>query len=358
VSDIFVSYHNKDEERVLPLISLLEERWSVWWDREIPAGKSFPDVIEKVLYTVKCVVVVWSEKSVESDWVRTEAAVGAERKILVPVLIDEVKIPFEFKRIQAIRLINWPDERDEAAIIRLQKSVALTVSETPAQNQDEKESPDSSPGKEPIRDGATPSQELNSSDKAYGRRRSTPAPGLGPWVGLVALLTIILAAFLIYKAMRPERPAQPENRNQPPAGNYQFAPGSNDSSTTVNSNRGGELPAAVNRRFPAVSNQTNSPQANAATPLTAARGTGDLSSELRDKGLMQKLTMARAYAAAGSSSNKEKALNLYRQVVGQLSPRARGQLDQSLLSGAERDYKGGNMDEAIIKYRSLFDSYF
>jgi hypothetical protein len=53
--------------------------------------------------------VVWSQHSVNSDWVKTEAAEGARRRILVPVLLDEVRIPLEFRRIQAARLLDWHD---------------------------------------------------------------------------------------------------------------------------------------------------------------------------------------------------------------------------------------------------------
>jgi len=93
---------------VEPLAKALEDKgWSVWWDRVIPAGKIYDDVIQEKLDEAKCVIVVWSKHSVTSRWVRSEAEEGANRQILVPVLLEEVRIPLAFRPIQAAGLIDW-----------------------------------------------------------------------------------------------------------------------------------------------------------------------------------------------------------------------------------------------------------
>src|SRR5512145_453969 len=90
MSDIFLSYASADRERVRPLVRALERHgWSVWWDRTILPGRTFDQVIEEALAAARCVIVVWSQHSVDSDWVKTEAAEGARRRMLVPVLLDE-----------------------------------------------------------------------------------------------------------------------------------------------------------------------------------------------------------------------------------------------------------------------------
>jgi hypothetical protein len=92
MSDIFISYASEDRDRVKPLAEALAvtQGWSVWWDREIPFGKAFDQVIEEALVNARCVVVVWSIYSIKSHWVIEEAQYGRENKILVPLLIDEV----------------------------------------------------------------------------------------------------------------------------------------------------------------------------------------------------------------------------------------------------------------------------
>jgi hypothetical protein len=103
--DIFLSYANDDLSRVGPLVQALESMgWRVWWDRRIPAGRTFRQVIAAALDDSCCVVVVWTATSVERNWVLEEAEVGAERGSLIPVFLDDIQAPFGFRLIQGARL--------------------------------------------------------------------------------------------------------------------------------------------------------------------------------------------------------------------------------------------------------------
>ena len=105
MSDVFVSYSSQDRARVVPLVQALERRgWTVWWDRKIDAGTAFDREIEAAIDEAKCIVVVWSESSVLSDWVRSEASEGLNRGILAPVAIDPVRPPLAFRLTQTIDL--------------------------------------------------------------------------------------------------------------------------------------------------------------------------------------------------------------------------------------------------------------
>jgi hypothetical protein len=128
MSDIFLSYASEDLPRVGVLIRALERRgWSVWWDRTILPGRTFDQVIEEALDAARCVMVVWSQHSVHSDWVKTEAAEGARRRILVPVLLDAVRIPLEFRRIQAARLLDWHDTGPHPEFDKVVRAVQETL---------------------------------------------------------------------------------------------------------------------------------------------------------------------------------------------------------------------------------------
>jgi len=99
MADVFISYARADQARAQTLaVALQQYGWSVWWDRSIVAGDVFDEVIERELDSAKSVVVLWSNASVSSEWVRNEAAVAAKRGALVPALIDITKAPLEFRR--------------------------------------------------------------------------------------------------------------------------------------------------------------------------------------------------------------------------------------------------------------------
>ena len=55
-------------------MTLTARGWSVWWDRKIPLGKSYDEVIENALGESKCAIVLWSAMSAASEWVRNEAS--------------------------------------------------------------------------------------------------------------------------------------------------------------------------------------------------------------------------------------------------------------------------------------------
>ena len=108
MTDVFISYASEDRERALTLANALAGcGWSVWWDRKIIAGQTFDQVIERELESARSVVVLWSKDSISSEWVKNEAAVAAERGVLIPALIENVKLPLEFRRKQTADLIGW-----------------------------------------------------------------------------------------------------------------------------------------------------------------------------------------------------------------------------------------------------------
>ena len=81
MSDVFLSYASADRERAVAIAELLRmSGYSVWWDRTIPPGRVFDEVLQEALSSAGCIVVLWSRASVASNWVKTEAAEGATRQ--------------------------------------------------------------------------------------------------------------------------------------------------------------------------------------------------------------------------------------------------------------------------------------
>jgi hypothetical protein len=52
-------------------------------------------------------MVIWSRRSVESQWVISEAAAAREKKVLVPVTIDGHELPIDFRALHTTDLTAW-----------------------------------------------------------------------------------------------------------------------------------------------------------------------------------------------------------------------------------------------------------
>ena len=131
--EIFLSYARKDLQRAKLFVRILEQQgWSVWWDANIPTGRTVTDVIEEAIESAKCVIVLWSKHSVKSKWVKKEAAEGEERDVLLPVLIDDVRVPFQFRQLQNSRLVEWDGELSHPELQKLLAGVTNLLDDSDA----------------------------------------------------------------------------------------------------------------------------------------------------------------------------------------------------------------------------------
>lgn len=132
MTDVFISYASEDRDRAGRLASALGALgWSVWWDRKIITGQAFDQAIERELETAKSVVVLWSNHSIASEWVKNEAAVAAERGVLVPTTIESVRLPLEFRRKQTADLSDWNGEPSHEGFQALCEGVSAAIGGAP-----------------------------------------------------------------------------------------------------------------------------------------------------------------------------------------------------------------------------------
>jgi formylglycine-generating enzyme required for sulfatase activity len=135
MSDIFISYARQDRPRTEAIAKALEDHgWSVWWDWNIPAGKTFRQVIQEQLDKARCVIVLWSATSVSRKWVIEEASDGEDRGVLVPVLIEKVRPPLGFRSIQAADLTDWSGEATAPTFLRLRADIEALICTPAAQD--------------------------------------------------------------------------------------------------------------------------------------------------------------------------------------------------------------------------------
>ena len=104
----------------MPIIRALEKTgWTVFWDRTIPISKTWQEVVGIEVEACHSMIVAWSQVSIHKEWVYEEAGEGKRRKILFPVLIDNVTPPLGFRSIQAADLTGWDGESPKPAFDRL-----------------------------------------------------------------------------------------------------------------------------------------------------------------------------------------------------------------------------------------------
>ena len=135
MSDVFVSYARPDEphaERVADALRALGYR--VWRDDELPAHRSYADVIEERLNSAGAVVVLWSANSAKSQWVRAEADTARAIGTLVQATIDGSVPPLPFNQIHCADLKGWDGDDGSPGWRKLVASVQSLSPKAPAES--------------------------------------------------------------------------------------------------------------------------------------------------------------------------------------------------------------------------------
>ena len=136
MSDIFISYARSTEGQAKQIAEALRGLgYDVWRDDELPAHRSYAEVIEERLQTAKAVVVIWSAEAVKSEWVQAEADQAREARKLVQLTLDGAKLPMPFNRIQCADMAGWAGDLEAHGWKKVVASVAeLIAGGAPALN--------------------------------------------------------------------------------------------------------------------------------------------------------------------------------------------------------------------------------
>jgi adenylate cyclase len=125
MSEIFISYARSTADHARRIAEALRELgYGVWRDDELPAHRSYAEVIEERLTGAKAVVVVWSAEAVRSEWVRSEANRAREDHKLVQLSVDGSRLPMPFDQIQCADLVGWTGEPEAQSWKKVVESIA------------------------------------------------------------------------------------------------------------------------------------------------------------------------------------------------------------------------------------------
>jgi hypothetical protein len=89
-------------------VTFLASRFNVWWDRGIELGVAWRQTLMDQLDSARCVVVVWTSRSVEREFIWSEVERVKDRGIVIPVKLDQkARIPLGFDQLQHLDLTSW-----------------------------------------------------------------------------------------------------------------------------------------------------------------------------------------------------------------------------------------------------------
>jgi hypothetical protein len=182
--DVFISYSRDNKARVADIAAAVAAAgYEVWWDAELPPHRSYGDVITEKIGNAKAAIVVWSQASAQSEWVRAEADVARNQKKLVQTAIDDVMPPLPFNQIQFADLSDWDGDPAHSAW----RKVLLSLEELCGRKAPATAAPEPAPPPPPPAE----SQVLPAAQKS----------SVLPWI--LFGLAIIVVALLAWKILQP-----------------------------------------------------------------------------------------------------------------------------------------------------------
>lgn len=129
MTQVFVSYARQDEAMARRVAKALQSAgYDVWWDNQLPAHRAYSEVIERNLKEARAAVVLWSQSSAQSQWVRAEADLARSEGKLIQANLDGTMPPLPFNQIQCADLKGWRGSTQHPGWAKLQHSVAALVS--------------------------------------------------------------------------------------------------------------------------------------------------------------------------------------------------------------------------------------
>ena len=130
--DVFISYAHVDADADVANAARIAEwleglGYEVWWDRKLIAGQKWPKELKEKVERSTRVIVLWSPRAAESDWVSFETKLADIDDKLVPLIIERHPTPkswasthrvvvesFEQQKTEILKVLRLPSARPSA----------------------------------------------------------------------------------------------------------------------------------------------------------------------------------------------------------------------------------------------------
>jgi len=112
-TDIFISHAMPEDEALAARLDLALEaaRYRVWRAARIRGGEVAHLAIRQALKSSRAVIVLWTPRSIELEWVYSEATLAHAARKLVPLRtaeVDHFDIPQPFNTVQTLEIDDMP----------------------------------------------------------------------------------------------------------------------------------------------------------------------------------------------------------------------------------------------------------
>lgn len=114
MANVFISYAREDRDAARQLRDRIAARGvSVFWDVDFESGVQFSSLVEDLIESAACTVVLWSKQSRRATWVLSEATTALKRRNLVQATLDMTDPPPPFNALNWNTLRGWKRRTDE-----------------------------------------------------------------------------------------------------------------------------------------------------------------------------------------------------------------------------------------------------
>lgn len=117
--DVFISYKREEQPLAEQVAAALEASgYSQMSDLDLEVSEHFGDAIDRMIRAARVVLVLWTPEAANSDWVKSEARLGAELGTYLGIMVRPTELPVDLKFLQYEDVTEVPFDKTTSSVLR------------------------------------------------------------------------------------------------------------------------------------------------------------------------------------------------------------------------------------------------